>query len=39
MVYNHFLRRMGIMLTIAENSARTIRLNAGPSARRENRAA
>jgi len=35
MVYNHFLRRMGIMLTIAENSARTIRLNAGPSARRE----
>jgi biopolymer transport protein ExbB len=34
-VYNHFLRRMGVMLTIAENSARTIRLNAGPSAQRD----
>jgi biopolymer transport protein ExbB len=34
-IYNHFLRRMGIMLTIAENSARTIRLNAGPSAQRD----
>ncbi len=32
-LYNHFVRRMGIMLTVAENSARTIRLNAGPSAR------
>jgi biopolymer transport protein ExbB/TolQ len=34
-VYNHFLRRMGVMLTVAENSARTIRLNAGPSAQRD----
>jgi biopolymer transport protein ExbB len=35
MLYNHFLRRMGVMLTVAENSARTIRLNAGPSAQRD----
>jgi biopolymer transport protein ExbB len=39
-LYNHFVRRMGVMLTVAENNARTIRLNAGPSARAQaNRAA
>jgi len=39
-VYNHFVRRMGVMLTVAENNARTIRMNAGPSARAQsNRAA
>jgi len=32
-LFNHFVRRMGVMLTVAENNARTIRLNAGPSAR------
>ncbi|HKW51498.1 MAG TPA: MotA/TolQ/ExbB proton channel family protein [Candidatus Eisenbacteria bacterium] len=29
MIYNHFVRRMGIMLTVAENHARTIRMNVG----------
>ena len=29
MLYNHFVRRMGIMLTVAENHARTIRMNVG----------
>jgi biopolymer transport protein ExbB len=33
-MYNHFIRRMGVMLTVAENNARTIRLNAGPVAQR-----
>jgi biopolymer transport protein ExbB len=33
-MYNHFVRRMGVMLTVAENNARTIRLNAGPAAQR-----
>ena len=33
-LYNHFIRRMGVMLTMAENNARTIRLNAGPVAHR-----
>jgi biopolymer transport protein ExbB len=28
MLYNHFLRRMNVMLTVAENHARTIRLTA-----------
>ena len=28
MVYNHFVRRMGVMLTVAENQARTLRLQA-----------
>ena len=27
LVYNHFVRRMSVMLTVAENHARTIRLN------------
>ncbi len=27
MIYNHFVRRVGIMLTVAENHARTIRMN------------
>ena len=34
-LYNHFVRRMGVMLTVAENNARTIRLSAGPSARNQ----
>lgn len=38
-VYNHFVRRMGVMLTVAENNARTIRMNAGASSRQANRAA
>lgn len=38
-VYNHFVRRMGVMLTVAENNARTIRMNAGASTRQANRAA
>ena len=29
MIYNHFVRRTGIMLTVAENHARTIRMNVG----------
>ena len=29
MIYNHFVRRMGTMLTVAENHARTIRMNVG----------
>jgi len=33
-LYNHFIRRMGVMLTMAENNARIIRLNAGPAAHR-----
>lgn len=38
-LYNHFVRRMGVMLTMAENNARTIRMSASPSARAQNRAA
>jgi biopolymer transport protein ExbB len=38
-IYNHFIRRMGVMLTVAENNARTIRLNAGPAAHRASRVA
>ena len=38
-LYNHFVRRMGVMLTVAENNARTIRMNAGPSTRQAHRAA
>jgi biopolymer transport protein ExbB len=33
-LYNHFIRQMGVMLTVAENNARTLRLNAGPVAHR-----
>ena len=33
-LYNHFIRQMGVMLTVAENNARTLRLNAGPAAHR-----
>lgn len=29
MIYNHFVRRTGIMLTVAENHARTLRMNVG----------
>ena len=29
MIYNHFVRRVGIMLTVAENHARTLRMNVG----------
>jgi biopolymer transport protein ExbB len=29
MLYNHFVRRMGVMLTVAENQARQLRLAAG----------
>jgi biopolymer transport protein ExbB len=32
-LYNHFIRRMGVMLTVAENNARTIRLNASNASR------
>ena len=32
MIYNNFVRRMGVMLTIAENHARTIRMNVGARA-------
>ena len=39
MIYNHFVRKMGVMLTMAENNARTIRLNATPSVSRTSRAA
>jgi hypothetical protein len=28
MLYNHFVRRMGVMLTVAENHARSLRLAA-----------
>jgi biopolymer transport protein ExbB len=38
-VYNHFVRRMGVLLTVAENNARTIRMNAGASTRQAHRAA
>lgn len=31
-LYNHFIRQMGVMLTVAENNSRTLRLNAGPAA-------
>jgi biopolymer transport protein ExbB len=34
-LYNHFVRQMGVMLTVAENNARTLRLNAGPVAQRQ----
>jgi biopolymer transport protein ExbB len=34
MIYNHFVRKMGVMLTVAENNARTLRLNATPAASR-----
>jgi len=34
MIYNHFVRRTGIMLTVAENHARTIRMNVGARASR-----
>ena len=33
MVYNHFVRRMGVMLTVAENHARTLRLQAASHAK------
>lgn len=39
MLYNHFIRRMGTMLTVAENHARTIRLNAGHVRAQAHRAA
>jgi biopolymer transport protein ExbB len=35
MVYNHFVRRMSVMLTVAENHARTLRL-AAHTAKRQN---
>ena len=31
MLYNHFVRRLGVMLTTAENHARTLRLEASGS--------
>jgi biopolymer transport protein ExbB len=33
MIYNHFVRRVGIMLTVAENHTRTIRMNVGRASR------
>jgi biopolymer transport protein TolQ len=33
-LYNQFVRRVGVMLTVAENNARTIRLNANAAAAR-----
>jgi biopolymer transport protein TolQ len=33
-LYNQFVRRVGVMLTVAENHARTIRLNANAAASR-----
>ena len=38
-IYNHFVRRMGVMLTVAENNARTIRMNATASSHQAHRAA
>jgi len=31
MLYNHFVRRMGVLLTVAENHARTLRIEADSS--------
>jgi len=41
MLYNHFVRRMGVLLTVAENHARTLRIEADSSRghRSANRAA
>lgn len=42
MIYNHFVRRMGVMLTVAENHARTLRMetnSARDASRTEHRAA
>jgi biopolymer transport protein TolQ len=38
MIYNHFVRRVGIMLTVAENHARTLRMNVGGRHSRQARA-
>jgi len=35
MIYNHFVRKMGVMLTVAENYTRTIRMNVGARASRQ----
>ena len=35
MIYNNFVRRLGVMLTVAENHARTIRMNVGGRASRQ----
>ena len=31
LLYNHFVRRMAVMLTVAENHARSLRLSLGES--------
>jgi biopolymer transport protein ExbB/TolQ len=38
MIYNHFVRRVGIMLTVAENHTRTLRMNVGGRHSRQARA-
>ncbi len=38
MIYNHFVRRVGIMLTVAENHARTLRMNVGGRPSRQSKA-